>query len=162
MLRLLARFILGVTCMLTGASLAFGQSSQYESVGQGWEIETKQADPFDTTSREIVSIQKGNFYFDCESMVFATDDYLTSIEKDLDAQIQFKIDSNAISRKEGRWGYDWSSSRSFFMVPITAQEVLQMKRGATLLAAGNAFSRGWTTRELDLAGFTNAYTQMCE
>ena len=129
----------------------------------GWKGLMIGDDPFDPTSYKIIEISKNGFVVDCDLIVFRTHLYQVDGSRDPEAQIQFKIDDNPRIVGTGKWGYmRLFTPYSWFIFETNNRLIREMMRGNRLKAAGNGNEFGWVVEELDLAGFTNVYREMCD
>ena len=120
---------------------------------------------FDKSKIDIVQVSKADFTFRCNSINFDVGSEYSGFDSfSFTVGIQFNIDNNDPVKKKDRYsnylnGSDMVNDDRVFSAKLKSSDIDQMKRGNKLVAAGN-FS-GWTSKEVSLAGFTNAYELMC-
>lgn len=136
-----------------------------KNLSKGWRALGKRSDPFDKSKIDIVQVSKADFTFRCNSINFEVGDEYSGFDSfSFTVDIQFRIDNDDPVRKKGRYstylnGSDMVNDERVFSAKLKSSDIDQMKSGNKLVAAGN-FS-GWTSKEVNLAGFTNAYELMC-
>ena len=82
------------------------------------------------------------------------------------AEIQYVVDESESVKKRGKYstyhkGSDLMTDDRYFSFPLSAADVDTLKNGINLKMAGK-WGGGWKTESLDLTGFTNAYSAMCD
>ena len=146
--------------------LAFpiSQMTFAESLVGGWYALTEQSDPFDTNKKRIVHISKQGFTVRCNDISFSAPSYgYESLS--FKASIQYLVDGGEPRKRKGKYstylgGSDLLTDSRYFSFGLDEETVNSMKAGLEMKMAGTRGS-GWTTKTLDLSGFTNAYNRMC-
>lgn len=154
------RVLLCLTLLL-GSSLSLASVS---SLGGGWVALTEQSDPFDTSKKRILQISKQEFTVRCRDINFSAPSYgYESLS--FGASIQYMVDGGEPIKREGKYstylgGSDLMTDSRYYSFRLDAETVNAMKAGLEMKMAGTRGS-GWTTKALDLTGFTKAYNRMC-
>ena len=131
----------------------------------GWTAMTTQADPFDRSKVRIVQIFKEGFHFRCGELNMAIDSSgFDGIS--FSADISFVVDNGEARSRRGSYstylgGSDLVTDSRYYSFRMTEGDVVEMKTGNLIKVAGK-YSDSWITRELNLAGFSSAYSAMCE
>jgi len=160
------RFLLWVLPLVLVAGTSFAEDSlKFKELGKGWSGLAKQADPFDKSKLEFIQITKGAFTFRCGELNMAVrSPGYESLS--FPATIKYKIDGGAPFEKPGRYstylgGSELVTDDRYYSFRLSEAEVDALEAGASVIVAGN-YSAGWETKELSLAGFAAAYSQMCK
>jgi len=156
-----------VVILLLSMNAAQGQSTlDHKDVSGGWKVITRQVDPFDKTKVQIVQIYKGDFIFRCQEINMKVNS--SGVDGfSFDAELKYIVDDKDALEKSGKYSTYLGGSKlvtqmKFYSAKIFNSEVEEIKRGQNLKMAGKFGSSGWTTRELALDGFAEAYDEMCK
>jgi hypothetical protein len=159
------RYIFMLTVIFICQKVYAADDLAFKTLGNGWNALVKQEDPFDSTKQSIIHIIKGEFTFDCRYLNFETGSEYSGYDSfNWPADIQFKVDTNAAVKRNGRYstylnGSDIVNDERTFSFKMTKGDIEAFKSGTTLKVSGK-FS-GWSARQLNVSGFTSAYENMC-
>ena len=153
--------------LLLSMNAAHGQSTlDHKDVSGGWKVMTRQADPFHKTKVQIVQIYTGDFTFRCQEINMKV--YSSGIDGlSFDAELKYIVDDKDAFDKSGKYstylgGSNIVTRMKFYSAKISNSEIDEIKKGQNLKMAGKFGSSGWSTRELALDGFAEAYDEMCK
>ena len=146
--------------------IAFSSDGGYESLGSGYTGFYQQADPFDTTKKEFYMFNKGDFWFSCNEISFISDDDASFDSFSFKAVFAFQVDDKPSEELSGKYstflfGSDTVFDSRVYSTRMTQWFVSLLKEGKLIKAAGKAGNGGWTTRSLDLKGFSATYDKVC-
>lgn len=84
----------------------------------------------------------------------------------LNSEIKYIIDEQLVVSKSGKYtsgigGTDIVNDSVYYSTKLSRVELESFKNGKILKFAGRVGSQGWTTKELQLNGFSKAYDLMC-
>lgn len=153
-----------ILCIFIGAT-AHGDPKIFERK-HGWKAVGTQADPFDQTAINIVQIWKDDFVFDCATASFVSDWNASFDSFKFGAALQYQVDGKKVVKQGATYstlygGRTAISDTRYFSFRMDQQDVQNFKRGLKLTVAAKHHWMGWTNKDLDLMGFTAAYTEMC-
>jgi hypothetical protein len=150
-------------------STAQGESAvNVNSIGEGWQAITRQADPFDKTKTEIIQIKKGRFTFRCGEVNMSVSSSASGFDGfSFTAELKYIIDEQDVVDKTGKYstylgGSDFVTDDRIYSARISNEEVDSFKKGQILKLAGKFGAGGWTAKEVELDGFASAYGAMCK
>ena len=154
-----------ILCIFISAT-AHGDPQIFERK-HGWKAIGTQADPFDQTAIDIVVISKDDFVFDCATASLVSDRNAKFDTFKIWAALQYQVDGKKVVKQDATYstiygGRDGVSDNRFFSFRMDQQDVQNFKRGLKLTVAAKHYALGWINKDLDLMGFTAAYTEMCE
>jgi hypothetical protein len=141
-------------------------TTDFRDLSGGWKAMTRQADPFDKTKIQIIQIFKGDFTFRCQEINMRVNS--TGIDAlSFDAELKYIVDDKDAVDKSGKYstylgGSNIVTRMKFYSAKISNSEVDAIKKGQNIKMAGKFGSSGWSTRELALDGFAEAYEAMCK
>ena len=146
--------------------IAFSSDGEYESLGNGFTGFYHQTDPFDATKKEFYMFNKGDFWFSCNEISFISDDDASFDSFSFKAVFAFQVDDKPSEELSGKYstflfGSDTVFDSRVYSTRMTQWFVSLLKEGNLVRAAGKFGGSGWTTKSLDLKGFTAAYDKAC-
>lgn len=155
-----------ITLLVLFFMASFHASSKIEGLAYGWIAAKEQVDPFDISKMRTIWISKNNFTFRCNELNFSAPSYGYA-DLSLPADIKYIVDNNKPIDKRGTYstwlgGSDHLTDSRYYSFKLLSEDIMALKKGNLLKAAGRDTTE-WLTRELDLKGFTLAYSSMeCE
>jgi hypothetical protein len=158
-------FPLAIVSLMSASAVA-ANSSHVKKMGNGWIGLAKQSDPFDTSKEEIFQIIKGDFTFSCGELNMKVDSHGFD-GLSFDAQLKYMADDQDPVDKIGKYstylgGSDLVTDSRYYSFNLSAAEVEVLKSVKSIKVAGKYYSMGWETKNLSMAGFSSAYSQMCK
>lgn len=152
----------GLTALVCSNAMA---EIKAKDLGNGWLALTEQADPFDKNAIKIIEITKDDFTFQCGELNMSASSYgFESLS--FNAELKYLIDSNPAKSKTGTYstylgGSDLVTDSRYYSFNLNTEDIAAMKSGSSMKVAGRYGSSGWETKNINLAGFTSAYSLMC-
>lgn len=159
------KIVLGLFAVLS-SHLVFAENGMgFEQLSGGWMALTQQDDPFDKSKNKIFQLHKGDFVFRCRDISFKHYEH-TYDSFAFGAKIKYVIDSKKPVDKSGWYssyigGSDMVNDDRYYSMSLYSEDKEALFRDKKLKMAGEFGSEGWTTRELALDGFQEAYNRMC-
>ena len=149
-----------------GFVFAADDTYRFESLKGGWRAMTEQADPFDSNKRKIIFIEKEGFNFVCGSLNMLADSDMYFDGFSFDAKIKYITDKNDAVDRIGKYatflgGSDTVTDDRYYFFTLSNEDIETFRDSRILKVAGRT-SSGWTTRAVDLRGFSAAYDAMCK
>ena len=157
--------LLVLISILTTPNVSANPNVSFQDLKGGWSAMVQQSDPFDTSVVSIVQILKGDFILRCGSMNMRIGN--ASYDSfSFTANLKYVVDDNKPVDKRGKFstymsGSDMVTNSRYYSYKMNDQDVEIMRKGNLIKVAGSFGSSGWTTKEISLDGFTNAYEKMC-
>ena len=152
--------------MSFGSPLAFSDM-RAEEFSDGFIALYEQTDPFDKSKRKYRTFFKGYFAFNCsEISMYSKRETLFNSFK-FDATVAIKVDEEPVEEQTGTYssylfGSDLVTDDEVYSTRMGPYLVSLFKKGSSLQMAGKWSRSGWTSRSIDLTGFTAAYEKVCE
>lgn len=143
----------------------FAGSVKIKRLDYGWTAVAKQADPFDDSKLDIYEITKGSFTFRCNELNMS--DGASVFESfSFRANLKYRVDDQAPVDKKGKYstglgGSDLVADSRYYSFRLGGPDIKALKAGNIAKVAAQFGSTGWTTKSLNLMGFTAAYNLMC-
>ena len=137
-----------------------------KQLGSGWMSLTEQSDPFNSSIVKIIQISKGGFTFRCGELNMKVASYgYESLS--FSAELKYLIDSNAVVTKTGKYstylgGSDLVTDSRYYSFKMSAEDVSAIKNGSSMKIAAKYGGGGWENKNINLVGFTSAYSMMCD
>ena len=160
---------IGLTLLLALSCEGVFADINTKDLGQGWWAMVKQSDPFDTSKIEIIQISKGKFTFKCREInMLGRSSKYNYKSYSFNASLKYAVDEKSPVDKSGGFssylsGSDLMTDSRYYHFSLNESDLMAFKEGNSVKVAGQwSKGMGWFAESLNLAGFTNAYTKMCE
>ena len=160
------RILFGLVMSLV-SSVALSSEIEFEKFDGGFVAMYQQADPFDKSKKKYLQFSKGDFWFNCSEISFIARDDTSFDSFDFDAKVAIKVDEEPVEEQTGIYssylfGSDMVNDQRVYSTRMGPWLVSLFKNGDSLQAAGKWGTSGWTSKSIELKGFTATYDKVCK